>query len=299
MFSRIPLTALRAFEAAARTGGFKSAAEELSVTPAAVSHQVKSLETWLGLRLFERGGQGVRLTTSGEQLFRDAHRAMLDLSRSLDRLMPQQPSAATLTLTTIPSLAAQWLIPRLGSFHRAWPQVDLRVDTREDLVDLTRDASFDLAVRTVSRDDPRLHTVDLMQEHFAVYGAPRLFEADPDASIELINLRWQLPGPWVVDWKRWCAAAGLQGWLERARLREYDDEHHALSAALAGHGWVLASNVLVADAVARGQLRPYRPDVHLDGPRYVAVCVPGRERESPVREFLDWLLAQAADTPLA
>jgi DNA-binding transcriptional LysR family regulator len=297
VFSTLPLNALRTFEAAARLGSFKAAAEELSVTPAAISHQVKTLEAWLGALLFERSGQGVALTQEGEQLYRQTHRALLDISRSLESFCPETASQ-TLTLSTTPGLAAAWLIPRLGGFYRAYPQFNVRVDTRNELVDLLRDSSIDLAIRTLSRDDPNLLCRTLMNERFAVYAAPDLVEAANGARMELIDLRWQIPGAFAVSWKSWCAAAGCHHWLETARMHEFDDEHYALSAAVAGHGWVLASNVLVADSLKRGKLVPYKPDISLPGPRYVAVCVPGRERQEPVKAFLRWLAEEAAATPL-
>lgn len=296
MFSNLPLTALRTFEAAGRLGSFKAAADELSVTPAAISHQVKTLEAWLGALLFNRSGQGVKLTEDGEKLYRQTHRALLDISQSLERFCPESASQ-TLTLSTTPGLAASWLIPRLGGFHRAWPQFNVRIDTRNEIVDLLRDSSIDLAIRTTHRHDPNLTHVELMREHFAVYVAPGMGGID-EANIELIDLSWQIPGTDVVNWKSWCAAAGEHSWLANARFREYDDEHYALSAAIAGHGLVLASNVLVADSVAKGLLVALRPDITLPGPRYVAVCTPGRERQSPVKEFLAWLTKEAAATPL-
>jgi LysR family glycine cleavage system transcriptional activator len=297
VFSNLPLNALRTFEAAARLGSFKAAAEELSVTPAAVSHQVKTLEAWLGALLFDRSGQGVALTEEGEQLYRQAHRALLDISRSLESFCPETASQ-TLTLSTTPGLAASWLIPRLGGFYRAWPQFDIRVDTRNELVDLLRDSSIDLAIRTVSRDDPNLFRQELMDERFGVYAAPDLVESLDPTRVELIDLRWQIPGGFSINWKSWCAAADCGAWLETARLREFDDEHYALSAAVAGHGLVLASNVLVADSLKRGELVAYRPQISLPGPRYVAVCVPGRERQEPVKAFLAWLAEEAAAAPL-
>lgn len=297
MFSNLPLNALRTFEAAARLGSFKSAAQELSVTPAAISHQVKTLEARLGAMLFQRSGQGVVLTQEGEQLYRQTHRALLEISRSLENFGPHSASQL-LTLTTTPGLAASWLIPRLGGFYRAYPQFTVRVDARNELVDLLRDASMDLAIRTVGRDDPGLFRQDLMNERFGVYGEPGLVQSLGSASVELIDLRWQIPGALTINWRTWCAAAGRESWLETARIRQFDDEHYALSAAVAGQGLVLASNVLVADSLQRGELVAYRPQISLPGPRYVAACVPGRERQPQVKAFLAWLAEQARNMAL-
>lgn len=291
MFSTLPLNALRSFEAAARLGSFKAAAEELSVTPAAISHQIRTLETHLGALLFSRSGQGVSLTEDGESLYRQTHRAFSDIRRSLEVFYPDTVPEA-LTISTTPGLAAAWLIPRLGSFYQRFPHINVRVDTRNELVDLLRDSSIDLAIRSVSRDDPKLFYQTLMHEQFLTYGAPDLVASLNVDQIELINLLLKIPGAFPVNWESWCAAAGCQTWLEVARMREFDDEHFALSAAIAGHGLVLASNVLVADSLRRGELVAHRPEISLPGPRYVAACVPGRERQAHVKAFLMWLATE-------
>jgi DNA-binding transcriptional LysR family regulator len=110
MFASLPLTALRAFESASRLLSFKAAAEELSVTPTAVSHQIRSLETWLGVPLFERLPRRVRLTECGERLFHSLHGAFLDVAQSVDTLRPQR-SGTHLTLSTTAAFAALWLVP--------------------------------------------------------------------------------------------------------------------------------------------------------------------------------------------
>nr|BFE91835.1 hypothetical protein GCM10020185_23710 [Pseudomonas brassicacearum subsp. brassicacearum] len=115
MFANLPLNALRAFEAAARLLSFKAAAAELSVTPTAVSHQIRSLETWLGLVLFERLPRQVRLTDGGQRLFHSLHGALLEVAQSVDTLRPQR-SNSHLTLSTTAAFAALWLVPRLGRF---------------------------------------------------------------------------------------------------------------------------------------------------------------------------------------
>lgn len=293
MFSTLPLNALRTFEAAARLGGFKAAAHELSVTPAAISYQVRALETALGAMLFERSGQGVVLTDRGELLYRHVHRALLDVRGSLEVFYPV-PDSPSLTISTTPGLAATWLIPRLGNFYRTYGQLTVCVDTRNELVDLLRDSSIDLAIRAVVANDPNLFCQELMVEQFSVYGAPSFLSSIDIHQIELISLQWQIPGGLSVSWRSWCEAAGCQAWLGTAQMRQFDDEHYALSAAVAGQGLVLASNVLVADSLKRGELVAYRPDVTLAGPRYFAMCVPGRERQEKVSSFLKWL-AEAAN----
>ncbi|WP_176016369.1 LysR substrate-binding domain-containing protein [Burkholderia sp. BCC0398] len=296
MFSKIPLTALRVFESSARLGTFKAAAEELSVTPAAVSHQIKSLESRVGVLLFERGAGGVRLTEEGEQLFRASHDALLALSRGLDALRPDAADARPLVLTTTPAFAAMWLIPRLGAFRRVDPHLHIKVETGNTLVDLERDARVDLAIRATSRRFPALHEIALIDEYFGAYAAAGFDAHRADAPLDLIETVWDTPLPVSVDWASWCCAAGREAWLERAVFRHYDDEHYALQAVLHGQGIALLSSVLAAEHVERGALMPIEPTVRLDGARFVALCRPGREREPQVRRFLDWLEAEIATT---
>ncbi|QUE73983.1 LysR substrate-binding domain-containing protein [Stutzerimonas stutzeri] len=287
MFANLPLTALRTFESAARLQSFKAAAEELAVTPTAVSHQIRTLENWLGVALFERLARGVRLTECGERLFGSLHGALLDIVQSVAQLRPQ-PSTGSLTLSTTPVFAALWLIPQLGQFYQAHPGIKVRVETSTELLDLQQDASIDLVIRYGYGSHPSLHSQCLLDERFGVYGAPGLLAALDPARLTLITVRWRNSQLYDRSWKAWCEAAG-ESWLEHAELREYDEEHYALQAAIAGQGLVLASNVLVSQSLAMGLLQPLRPDITVPGANYTALCVPGRERHPPVKAFFDWL----------
>jgi LysR family glycine cleavage system transcriptional activator len=292
MFANLPLTALRTFESAARLQSFKAAAEELAVTPTAVSHQIKTLEGWLGMPLFQRLPRGVRLTDCGERLFRSLHGALLDVVQTIDHLRPQ-PSIGSLTLSTTPAFAALWLIPRLGRFYQTHPGIKVRLDTSTELLDLHQDASTDLAIRYGYGDHPSLHSQCLLDECFAVYGAPSFLATLDPTRLTLITVRWRNSQLYDRSWKAWCEAAG-EFWLNTAELREYDDEHYALQAAIAGQGLVLASTVLVSQSLSRGLLQPFRPAVTVPGAHYTALCVPGRERHPPVKAFFDWLNSEAA-----
>ncbi|MFO6005012.1 LysR family transcriptional regulator, partial [Pseudomonas aeruginosa] len=165
MFASLPLTALRTFESAARQSSFKAAAEELAVTPTAVSHQIRSLEAWLGVPLFQRLPRKVRLTDCGERLFRSLHGALLEISQSVDTLRPQR-SGGNLTVSTTPAFAALWLVPRLGRFYAAHPQINLRLDTNCEVLDLHQDASIDLVIRYSLDDYPNFYGLCLFDECF-------------------------------------------------------------------------------------------------------------------------------------
>ena len=204
MFANLPLTALRTFESAARLQSFKAAAEELAVTPTAVSHQIRTLENWLGVALFERLARGVRLTECGERLFGSLHGALLDIVQSVAQLRPQ-PSTGSLTLSTTPAFAALWLIPQLGQFYQAHPGIKVRVETSTELLDLQQDASIDLVIRYGYGSHPSLHSQCLLDERFGVYGAPGLLAALDPARLTLITVRWRNSQLYDRSWKAWCA----------------------------------------------------------------------------------------------
>lgn len=292
MFASLPLTALRTFESASRLLSFKAAAQELSVTPTAVSHQIRSLETWLGVPLFERLPRQVRLTEGGERLFHSVHGALLDVAQSLDTLRPQR-SAGHLTVSTTPAFAALWLVPRLGRFYSAHPDINLRLDTQCDVIDLQQDASVDLAIRYSLGDYPNLYGQCLFDEAFAVYGSPEQVALAATRVPTLISVRWHNSELYALGWQAWCEKAAETWLAHTAQLREYDEEHYALQAAIAGQGLVLASNILVSESVASGLLVPYRPQISVDGAGYSALCVPGRERHPPVRAFFQWVREEA------
>jgi DNA-binding transcriptional LysR family regulator len=288
MFAKLPLTALRGFESAARLGSFRAAAAELNVSPAAISHQVKSLETWLGVRLFERSSQNVRLTAEGERLHPRLHQALLSMQQSVEALSPPG-TGRSLVVTTTPAFASLWLIPRLAGFHRLHPDIDIRLHSSNEVVELRRDASIDLAIRAVFTPDSHLYAQPLLDEYFGAWCRPGWQPPEPGEVIELIDVPGLTNSAGPVDWNTWCAHAGLSAWLEHVRYRRYDEEQHALQAAMVGHGVVLASQVLVADSVRRGELVAFRPEVRLAGAVYAVVCVPGRERQEAVGAFLSWL----------
>jgi len=292
MFASLPVTALRAFEAAARLRSFKLAAAELSVTPTAVSHQIKALERQAGCALFDRVPRGVRLTDKGARLFVSVHGGLLDIAQTLDALRPA-PASGALTVSTTHSFAALWLVPRLGRFYQAFPQYQLNLNASAEPVDLLQDASVDVAVRYSSHTYPALHTACVLQEWFGVYGAPALLahmgKRSAHRAPALVTVRWRDSELYEQGWQAWCGAAGLPAWRKPSAVHAYAEEHYALQAAIAGQGLVLASSVMVSDSVGAGTLAAVRPDVRVPGSAYTALCAPGRERHPPVKAFLGWL----------
>src|SRR5204863_6807747 len=172
-----PLSALRAFEAAARLKSFSKAADELSVTPAAISHQIHALEEDLGVRLFDRGNRAVELTASARLLLPGLSEAFSGIQTAVRRLRAHNDTG-TLTITASPSIAAKWLVPRLHRFQEQHPDIDVRISTSDEIVDLTR-GDFDLAIRYGTGRYPAVHIELLLQNEVFPACSPRLIEDGP------------------------------------------------------------------------------------------------------------------------
>ncbi len=294
MFGRLPpLPALRAFEAAARLGSFKSAAEELYVTPTAISHQIRSLESTLGVGLFERKTRSVELTEVGRALAPALTRGFLEIRFALENALEQ---VSVINLSTTPAFATLRLVPELPRFYELEPDIRVKIDTSTQLVDLYRDRGTDLVIR-YSVDPPEgLANVPLMTEQFIAMAAPALAGTDLTGDGTLLETRWQQPVLGGVSWSDWFEAAGLAAPDER-RLVTFEEELYVLQAAIAGRGVVLASSALAADFIARGLLQPVRDDVVLPGASYRALALPRTVANRKIQTFLDWLKLTFGSTP--
>lgn len=288
-----PLSALRAFEAAARLRSFKRAAEELSVTPTAVSHQIRALEDHVGVRLFERQTRRVALTAEAERLFPVLREGFDAFAAAVDALRAT-PQRRALTLSAPLSFTAKWLVPRMASFRQACPGLDLRLHASDDPVDL-RAGVADAAIRYGRGPYPDLAAEPLIENRFAPVCSPRLALRQPRElpAQMLLHSEWRHPTADTPTWRLWRERAGLvelAGLDVEAGLR-FTDESHAIQAAIAGHGVALLSLALVADDLASGALvQPFGPV--LDGYPHWFVRAPGPER-AELSALRDWLRAQA------
>lgn len=285
-----PLGALRAFEAAARRQSFKRAAEELSVTPTAISHQIRALEEHLGQPLFERRTRKVVSTEAALRLYpvlRDGFDAFAEAVAAI----AAAPQRRALTVSATLSFTAKWLVPRVASFHAAHPGLDLRLHASDDPVDLHAGLA-DAAIRYGRGPYPGLVAERLVENRFAPVCSPRLGLGNVHelGAHTLLHSEWRHPGPDSPSWRRWAALAGAGGIDFEAGLR-FTDESHAIQAAIAGHGVALLSLTLVADDLAAGTLvQPFGP--HLPGHPHWLLRPEGEPREE-VRALRDWLRAQA------
>lgn len=288
-----PLNALRAFEAAANRESFSAGAAELNVTQAAVSHQVRALEAWFGFPLFRRDGRAVYLTDEGRQLFRATRSALDRISGETSRLLDRE-RLGTVTLTTLQSFAATWLVPRLRRFRRRHPDIDVRITTRDEVIDLAR-SDVDLAIRYGLGDWPEMYVERLMGDDLFPVCSPEL-AAGPPGLRSLADLRHHtlIHDDYPVGWEAWLATVGAPGDIDASRGPLYDSSSLVVDAAVAGDGVALGRSALVEDALADGRLvRPL--DVALHGEfAYYFVCLPDALDRQAVRLFHDWLIEEVA-----
>lgn len=287
-----PLGALRVFEAAARRQSFKLAAEELSVTPTAVSHQIRLLEEYLDTRLFERQTRRVRLTPAGHVLFPAVRDGLDGFERAVDALRrARAPKVATLSSTV--AFTARRLAPLAGSFRAAYPDWTLRLDASNVLSDL--DTEADAAIRYGRGHYPGLMVEPLFLDRSAPVCSPHLGirSADDLRGATLVHFDWGAgaqEGGRAPVWRDWIEQAGVSGVDPTAGL-SFTDEIHAVQATLAGQGVGLLSLTLVADELASGVLvQPFA--LALESYRYDLVYS-ARAAERPATTLLRQWVRQA------
>ncbi len=284
-----PLNALRTFEAAARHLSFTRAAGELHVTQAAVSHQVRTLEDHLGVRLFRRRGRALSLSEAGEALLPGLQDAFDRIEESAKRVHPGHDENV-LTVTVQPSFAGAWLISRLPRFAERHPDIDVKLSATHDRVDLTR-GDFDVGVRFGPGSWPGDLRVDrLMDEDIFPVCSPALLERGPPLERpEDLRHHTLLHDDHVVDWRMWLLAAGVSG-IDTARGPMLNFSDLVLQSAAAGYGVALARSVLAVRYLASGELvRPF--EFSLPGRyAYYVVSAAAKANQPKVRKFRDWIL---------
>jgi LysR family transcriptional regulator, glycine cleavage system transcriptional activator len=296
------LRSLRAFDAAAQHLNFTRAAAQIGVTPAAISNQIKELEEQLQVSLFQRTSRTMRLTKEGEILAEATHESIEVLSRALHR-MRKVANRNQLFVSSTPSVAAKWLVPRLDRFLSAFPGADVRIDVSNTLVDFDRD-DVDIAIRFGSGKYPGLRSDPLFQDSLSPVCSPRLISKDKPLQtpkdllkFTLIHLDWDAQGqPWP-NWRMWMQAAGIRDFDERSGLH-FGQTSLTIQAAIDGHGVALGDSNLVADDLAAGRLiKPF--ELSLKAPAAFGYHVISREEvqeQSMVAAFRDWLLREAKIT---
>lgn len=288
MSRRLPsLTALRAFEAAARHENLSRAAEELFVTHGAISRQIRDIEAELGTPLFERRGRRLILTEAGRQYQRAVTAAFDDLSAATERLR-QNASARRLTLNVLPTFAMRWLIPRLGRFQQLHPQIELRLATSDRPV-MRLGEPFDLAVRRGPEDWPGHRAAPFMEEQEFPVCSPELLRRKPIKTAADLSQHVLLEAETRPEsWRRWLQHAD-SGQIQPAGRQHFDHFYLCLEAAEDGLGVALGPMPLLADELAAGRLVAPLPDLKIPTRAYHWI-VPDRLINDPaVRSFCQWL----------
>ncbi|HUF22229.1 MAG TPA: transcriptional regulator GcvA [Burkholderiales bacterium] len=282
-----PLHALSAFEAIARLRSFSRAAEELAITQSAVSRRIRQLEEQFDTRFFIRSPRGVALTADGERLLSTVQKALAELAEAARCV---SGARERLRVSVAPALANLWLVPRLGEFQAACPEVDLEIHATLEIADL-RAGDADVGIRSCPGGWPGLQAVRLTQEFLIPVCSPEYPRtvgglkrpADLDRAVLLRNDR--------LGWGSWFRAAGLNR-AEPDTGPLYSEVESMLRAAANGRGVALGLSTVTNIAIARGELvRLF--DVCVPSPfSYYATCTAAGENRRTVRAFIDWLLAQ-------
>jgi LysR family glycine cleavage system transcriptional activator len=286
MTTRIPpMQALRAFEAAARTRSLTKAAETLSLTHGAISHQIKALEGTLGVRLVERAGRGIRVTDDGERLAARLRAALAEISDAI-REASERSNPRQLRVSATPSFAARWLLPRLGNFLARHRDIDIDVRSSLSLVDFRRDDA-DVAIRYGYGTWPDVKAEHLLSDVYFPVCSPRLAPRLPAHPRDLA--RYTLLRSDDEWWKPWFEAVGLD-WPEPSRGPIFNDAALMLQAAVDGQGIALARTSLLGNDVRNGLLvRLF--DIDVPAPRRHYLVYPPRLAGSPkLAAFREWLL---------
>ncbi|MGN6581256.1 MAG: transcriptional regulator GcvA [Bordetella sp.] len=292
-----PLNALRAYEAAARHHSFTRAAEELHVTQAAISHQVRQLEEWLGCPLFERRGHALTGTTVGKAYATELGRLLDALVSATERVAGHDSSLdGPLRITVLPSFATRWLVPRLARFRALHPGIDLQVTSTLALHDFARDG-FDLAIRLGLGRWPGLQTDLISRERLSPVCSPELLAHAPLATVADLQappLLHDQPGDL---WPRWLALAGATRGEADAIMRAglaFSDSALVLQAAADGQGVALGRLFLAAADITAGRLvKPFALDLPNDYSYWLAYP-PAAAQQPRLAAFRHWVLAETS-----
>src|SRR6478736_5276894 len=292
LLSSVPISAIRAFEAAARTGSFRDAANELHLTPSAVSHAIRKLESTMSTTLFERSARSVRLTPAGENLMRHAGAAFDNLRRGIEEVSGRGPQL--LRVHCAPSFAAQWLAPRLTKFFAAEPQLEVRLAANTEYARFTND-DFDLDIVYGQPRGEGLDVIPLGEETVTPLCTPQIAKEirKPRDLLSQVLIRSDVKR---VQWHQWFTANGLE--TPTIHGMRFDRSFLAIAMASSGLGVTLESTRLAEREIATGKLV-----APLEG-RSVDVCYVGHylvfprasRRRRAVCAFAEWITSQLSAT---
>lgn len=295
--SRLPtLNGLQAFEATARHLSFAQAADELNLTPSAVSYQVRTLEDRLGVALFERLNRAIVLTEAGEMLFPDLREAFARMRGAVNRLSADTPENV-LVVSTGPSFAAKWLAPRLFSFMDEHPQIEVRISANLKLVDFNRDG-IDVGIRFGEGNYPGLETRWLIGDELTVLGSPQFLaehaiKSPHDVPAQPLIIDDSLAfNPNSPNWEKWFQVTGVP-LTESVRGVHFNHADHAIDAAVRGTGLVLARTSLARSDMDTGLLVELFPELRISTEMAFYLVMPPMAGNKPkVQAFTSWILRE-------
>jgi DNA-binding transcriptional LysR family regulator len=292
------LSALRGFEAAARLLSFTQAAVELNLTQSSISRQIAALERQIGKPLFMRRTRALELTAAGERFFASARQALASIDRTVDELRGAS-GPPRVSVATYASFASLWLVPRLAAFQKANPEIEIRIDAADRVVDLEVE-DIDIALRWLRPGAASGDADVLVEEEATPALSPRLLEssglqlAQPAdlAALPFLELDDSIPGAHQFSWSRWFEFAGVSQLRPCGRLHfTYVDQ--MVQAAVRGQGAAIVRTPFLDDLLATGELVAPFPQLRMPtGGRYIMVVNARRSQLPQVRLFRDWVLAE-------
>jgi LysR family transcriptional regulator, glycine cleavage system transcriptional activator len=292
-FDRLPLNALRVFEAVATRLSFAEAAEALHVTPAAVSMQIRTLEDYLRVPLFRRSARTIALSTEGALLLPGVRRGLAELQQAMQQLRQHRREGAV-NISTVASFLQKWLLPRLPQFYSRHPHIELSIHTSHLPVDFA-EGNFHAALRMSSAPTPGLYNEKLLDEWFLPVCSPELFARHGVVRTATDLKRYPLLRSSDESWSMWRRPGGEVEWRERGAA--FDDSLTVLAAAEQGQGLALTRWALAAQDLGNGRLVRASEQV-LPCPRsYYFVCPENYLALPKVQELLEWLREMAAAFP--
>ncbi|SFU22260.1 LysR substrate-binding domain-containing protein [Mesorhizobium sp. YR577] len=289
---QIPIRAIWVFHTAARAGSISKAAEELSVTPSAVSQQIQALEVQLGVTLMTKMGRGIVLTEAGERYFATITDEIEGIAEATNTIRGYR-SITALTVRATPTFSAKWLLPRLGSFLDNHPDLEMRLDGTNEPTDFNREL-VDVEIRHGDGRWPGLFVEGVAEEEFLPACAPHYAAAGSLDAADLPSHRLIHSVKSQAQWGRWFSLAGVDP-KERWRRVLFDRSHMAIDAAVDGMGIALESTLMMESELASGRLVcPVKAPPQVRLITQWIVCPRDHLRQKKVRLFLDWLRSEGS-----
>jgi LysR family glycine cleavage system transcriptional activator len=304
MPTHIPGTrALRALDAAARHLNFTRAADELGLTPAAISHQIKEIEDQLGMALFVRTSRTVQLTAAGNVIHEAAVEALTMLGQAVTKARKIRRGATELKVTADATFASKWLVPRIDSFRKRRPEIELRFDISSQLRDFVHD-DIDVAIRFGAGKYPGLVAECLFDNVIIPVCSPKLLESGPPLreprdllQHTLVHIEWSRQGVTWPNWRMWMAAAGVED-FDDSKCVLFEDSSHAIQAAIEGSVVALGDFAMIADDLSSGRLvRPFELGIKMPADFAYYLVYPAEvSDDSRIVAFREWIFDEASRT---